>query len=70
MKGEFQNTRTLLFTSKKDSIHSKTCSLPNLIITPLLWDMENIYGATKEPHWYLGAVGNIELDDFIQKIGI
>jgi hypothetical protein len=32
--------------------------------------MEDIYGATKEPHWYLKAVGNIELDDFIQKFGI
>jgi hypothetical protein len=32
--------------------------------------MEDIYGATKGPHWYLGVVGNIELDDFIQKIDI
>jgi len=32
--------------------------------------MEDIYGATMEPHWYLGAVGNIEWDDFIQKFGI
>jgi hypothetical protein len=29
--------------------------------------MEKMYGATKGPYRYLGAVGTIELDDFIQE---
>jgi hypothetical protein len=32
-----------------------------------VWDMEKMYGATKGPYQYLGAVGTIELDDFIQE---
>jgi hypothetical protein len=29
--------------------------------------MEEIYGATKRPHQYSGAINTIELDDFIQE---
>ncbi len=39
------------------------------VTLPLLWDMEEMYGATKAPHRYLGVVGIIELDDFIQEFG-
>jgi hypothetical protein len=35
------------------------------VTTPLLWDMEEMYGATNWPWQYLGVVGTIELDDFI-----
>jgi hypothetical protein len=40
---------------------------PSFITPPLLWDMEEMYGATKGPCQYLGAVGTIELHDFIQE---
>jgi hypothetical protein len=35
------------------------------IITPLLWDMEEVYEATKRLHWYSRVVGTIELHDFV-----
>ena len=37
------------------------------IVAPLLWDMEEVYGATKGPRRYSGAVNTIDLDDFIQE---
>lgn len=30
--------------------------------TPLIWDMDGMYGAVKGPRRYSGAVGTIELD--------
>jgi hypothetical protein len=36
-----------------------------MVTTPLLWDMEDIYGTTKGHQQYLGVVGTIELNDFI-----
>jgi hypothetical protein len=39
-----------------------------VLTTPLLWDMDDMYGATKGPHRYSRAIGTIELDDFIKKI--
>jgi hypothetical protein len=36
-----------------------------LVTTPLLWDMEDVYGATKGLHQNLKAIGTIELGDFI-----
>lgn len=39
----------------------------SFVTPPLLWDMEDMYGTTKGPHWYLGAIGTIKLDDFIQE---
>jgi hypothetical protein len=38
---------------------------PRFITPPLLWDIEEMYGATKGPCQYLKVVGTIELDDFI-----
>ncbi|OAE21617.1 hypothetical protein AXG93_939s1250 [Marchantia polymorpha subsp. ruderalis] len=35
--------------------------------TPLIWDMDGMYGAVKGPRRYSNAVGTIELDDFIQE---
>jgi len=40
---------------------------PRFVTPPLLWDMEEMYGTTKGPRQYLGVVGTIELDDFIQE---
>ncbi len=38
-----------------------------MVITPLLWDMDDMYGATKGLYWYSKVIGTIKLDDFIQK---
>ncbi len=38
-----------------------------LVTPPLLWYMEEMYGATKRPHQYSKVVGTIELDDSIQE---
>jgi hypothetical protein len=37
------------------------------ISAPLPWDMDEMYGATKGPRRFSGAMGTIELDDFIQE---
>jgi hypothetical protein len=29
--------------------------------------MDDMYGTTKGPHWYLGAINIIKLDNFIQE---
>jgi hypothetical protein len=34
------------------------------VTPPLLWDMEEMYGATEGPCQYLGAVSTIEPNDF------
>jgi hypothetical protein len=36
-----------------------------LVTTPLLWDMEDVYGTTKGLCQNLKAIGTIELNDFI-----
>jgi hypothetical protein len=48
-------------------IYSNTIFIP-FIITPLLWNMENVYGTMKGTYKYLGMVGIIELIDFIQEL--
>jgi hypothetical protein len=50
-----------------NSLDFKTNFSPKLVILPLLWDMEDMYGATKRPYQYLGVVGTIELNDFIHE---
>jgi hypothetical protein len=37
------------------------------MLVPFVWDMEDLYGTSKGPCRFLGAVNNIELDDFIQE---
>jgi len=54
-------------SSKGDSLDSEIDFSPSFVTPPLLWDMEDMYGANKGPHRYLGVIGTIELDDFIQK---
>jgi len=48
-----------------DSLYLDPSSPLNLITTLLLWDMDDMYGATKRPHQYSRAVSTIYLDDFI-----
>jgi hypothetical protein len=50
-----------------DFSNSKIFFSPRFITPPLLWDREEMDRTTKGPHQYLGAVGTIELGDFIQE---
>ncbi len=43
-------------------VNNKSSILPSNIATPLIWDMDEGFGAMKAPRCYLGAVGTIELD--------
>ncbi len=65
MWGVIQTTHTTFIIIWGESSYLETCSPLSLITTPLLWDINGIYGATKEFHWYLGVVGTTKLDDFI-----
>jgi hypothetical protein len=64
---KFKWSTTPSSLSSDDYSHLKTSSPPSLINTLLLWDMENIYGTTKEPWWCSRVVGIIDQNDFIQK---
>ncbi len=46
---------------------NKSSILPSSITAPFIWDMDEGFGAMKGPQRYLGVVGTIELEDFIQK---
>jgi hypothetical protein len=46
-------------------VKNKFSILPSSIATPLIWDMDGGFGAMKGPRHYSGAVGTIELEDFI-----
>jgi hypothetical protein len=48
-------------------VNNKSSILPCNIVTPLIWDMDGGFGAMKGPRCYSGAVGTIELEDFIQE---
>ncbi len=48
-------------------MNNKSSILPYSIIAPLIWDMDGGSGAMKGPRRYLGAMGTIELEDFIQE---
>jgi hypothetical protein len=48
-------------------VDNKSFILPSSIAAPLIWDMDRGSGAMKGPRHYLGAVGTIELEDFIQE---
>jgi hypothetical protein len=41
--------------------------LPLIMWVPLVWDMEDMFGTSKEPHRILKVVGTIKLDDFIRE---
>ncbi len=46
---------------------NKSSILPSSIVAPLIWDMDGGSRAMKGPRRYSGAVGTIELEDFIQE---
>jgi hypothetical protein len=46
-------------------VNNKYSILPYNITTPLIWDMDKGSEAMKGPRHYSGAVGTIELEDFI-----
>jgi hypothetical protein len=48
-------------------VNNKSSILPSSIAAPLIWDMDGGSGAMKGPRLYSGAVGTIELEDFIQE---
>jgi hypothetical protein len=48
-------------------VDNKSSILISSIAAPLIWDMDEGSGAMKGPQHYLGAVGTIELEDFIQE---
>jgi hypothetical protein len=48
-------------------VNIKSSILPCSIAAPLIWDMDGGSGAMKGPRRYSGAVGTIELEDFIQE---
>jgi hypothetical protein len=48
-------------------VDNKFSILPSSIVTPLIWDMDGGYGAMKGPRRYLGVMGTIKLEDFIQE---
>jgi hypothetical protein len=46
-------------------VDNKSSILPSSIAAPLIWDMDGGSGTMKGPRRYLGAMGTIELEDFI-----
>jgi hypothetical protein len=48
-------------------VNNKSSILPSNIATPLIWDMDRCFRAMKDPRHYSGAVGTIELEDFMQE---
>jgi hypothetical protein len=47
-----------------DSLNCQV-ELRSIMSVPLVWDMEDMYGASKRPRQVLGVVNTIKLDDFI-----
>jgi hypothetical protein len=48
-------------------VNNKSSILPSSIVAPLIWDMDRGFEAMKGPRRYSGAVGTIELEDFIKE---
>ncbi len=44
--------------------------LPLVMFVPFVWDMEDMYGASKGSYRFSGAINTIELDDFIREFNI
>jgi uncharacterized protein YfdQ (DUF2303 family) len=40
------------------------------MFVPFVWDMEDMYGASKGSYRFSGAINTIELDDFIREFNI
>jgi len=61
---QFRPSTPLTLSHGGDSLYSKA-QLPSIVLVALVWDMEDMYGASKRPNQFLGVVGTIKLDDFI-----
>jgi hypothetical protein len=48
-------------------VNNKSSILLSSIVAPLIWDMDGVSGAMKGLRCYSGAMGTIELEDFIQE---
>jgi len=55
-----------LFTFEEDSSNFKVELLP-VVYVPFVWDMEDMYGASKKLRQFSGVISTIQLDDFIQE---
>jgi len=62
---KFKPPMALVMFVEADSLDSKAYLPLKIVFTPLLWDMEDMYGTSKGPRQYLGMVNIIEFDDFI-----
>jgi hypothetical protein len=61
----FQPPTPLTLSLEGDSLNYEV-ELPVLVLVPFVWDMEDMYGASKRPCQFLGVVDTIKLDDFIR----
>jgi hypothetical protein len=48
-------------------VNNKSSILPSSIAAPLIWDMDGGSRTMKGLRHYLGAVGTIKLEDFVQE---
>jgi hypothetical protein len=48
-------------------VDKKSSILSSSIVAPLIWDLDRGFGTMKGPRCYSGAMGTIELEDFIQE---
>jgi hypothetical protein len=60
-------TTSLVVEEDEVIVNNKFFILPSNITTPLIWDMDGGSRAMKGPRRYLGAMGTIKLEDFIQE---
>ncbi len=58
---------TPLVVEEDEVIVNNKSSIPSNIAAPLIWDMDEGSRAMKGPRHYSGAMGTIELEDFIQE---
>lgn len=62
----FQPPTPLTWSPEGDSLDFEA-ELPSIMLVPLVWDMEDMYGASKGPRRFSRVVDTIKLDDFIQE---
>jgi hypothetical protein len=67
VKGAIQTTHTTFIIIWGEFLDFEIDSSSRSITPSLLWDMEEMYGATKRPYLYSKVIGTIELNDFIQE---
>ncbi len=62
----FQPPTPPTLSLKGDSSYSEV-ELPPVMSIPLMWDLKDMYGASKGSRQFSKVVGTIKLDDFIQE---